>query len=121
MGIKITRDVNNNIIAKGWPASAGVGMAFGILLLMVGILAIFSNPAVAAIILLLANIILYASRRHGNGARNRKLVEAIEKDKQTEVSQKEKIEFEEFKKWKSSQIENQKHLEDWEDKKDRSE
>ncbi|HMG38993.1 MAG TPA: hypothetical protein VK566_07405 [Nitrososphaeraceae archaeon] len=79
MGVKITRD-GNIIKASGWPAGSIVGFVFGILFLIVGILTIFANTTVSLVIIILSNIILYASRRHGNGARNRKLAEEVEKE-----------------------------------------
>ena len=86
MGIKITRD-GNIIKAAGWPAGSIVGNLFGILFLIVGILTIFANATVSLVIIILSNIILYASRRHGNGARNRKLAEEVEKDRQPNLVQ----------------------------------
>ena len=86
MGVKITRD-GNIIKASGWPAGSIVGFVFGILFLIVGILTIFANTTVSLVIIILSNIILYASRRHGNGARNRKLAEEVEKDRQRNLVQ----------------------------------
>jgi len=84
MGFRMKSGPDKNGIyeVKGSTATAKVAMFFGILLLIVGILGLFVNPIGAAIILFIANVILFARNRYHKRTSQRFINQYAQKQKQ---------------------------------------
>ena len=102
MGVTTFKDANGKYWAKGMPAISKVGIFFGIIFLIAGVIALFAGSLLSGFVLLpIGNIILFATNRHTGSVQQRKATQALAASKVEKTT--EQKEFEEFKKWKEQQ------------------
>ena len=138
MGVKTYKDTNGNIMVKGAPAGAWAIWVLAILVMIINIPITFANPVVGIIVFIIMSLLFFIGRKYAQVARIKasrksyiaeykelekltdedwvklgeegieKMIEQKKKEKELEEQNKDKIEFEEFKKWKEQQAINQK-------------
>lgn len=64
-------DSNGQYRVQGYPVGYVVGLFFGILLLIFGIASMLVNPIAGAIVLLIANILIFGSNRYAKGVKQK--------------------------------------------------
>jgi len=138
MGIKTYKDKNGKRMVKGAPAGAWAIWVLAILVMIINIPITVANPIVGIIIFIIMSLLFFIGRKYAEVARIKasrkaliteckeleklededwvklkdediqKMIEQKKKEKELEEQNKDKIEFEEFKKWKEQQAINQK-------------
>jgi len=87
MGFTITDNNDGTYKVTGHTSSFWLGWIFGVLFLIIGFISIFVNPIGGAIILFIANIILFVNNRHQKSSQQRAINEYAARNKVEEKTE----------------------------------
>jgi len=90
MGFTIVDNKNGTYKVTGHTSSFWLGWIFGVLFLIIGFISMFVNPIGGAIILFIANIILFVNNRHQKSSQQ-KAINKYDANKKQQQEQKPEV------------------------------